>query len=105
MRGVIKWNNGKWFFIKVQFLLIEPTENPTLNCSAGARGTGGICDCTNAIGWIEGQWWKPWCNEGLCNTGQDYKECIGKADGHKLGDDTWCWKERRNTQCQTTQSK
>ena len=76
-----------------------------MNCSAGERGTGGVCHCTNVIGWSEGQWGKPWCNEGLCKTSQDYDECMGKTNGHELGDGTWCWKDGRHARCQTTPGK
>jgi len=78
-----------------------PTAPPTY-CPAGNRGTGGICDCTNANGWTEGQWKKPWCYEGQCYTGQAYDECIGKPNGYDLKDGTWCWNEERNTACPAT---
>ena len=94
-------NQGTYFVIEILFLPIEPTENSIVSCPSGDRGTGGICDCTNAKGWIDGQWFRPWCLKGKCYTGQEYDECIGKIDNHMLGDGTWCWKEARNTLCQT----
>ena len=76
-----------------------------MNCPSGNRGTGGICDCTNAKGWIDGQWWTPWCHEGKCYTGQEYDKCINKSNTHPLGDGTWCFNEARNTNCRTMPPK
>ena len=82
-----------------------------MTCSAGARGSGGICDCSEAKGWNENEWGKPWCVEGACYTGQEYDECKNKdysrADNYDLGDGTWCHKGKmtegeRNTRCPTT---
>lgn len=70
-------------------------------CHAGTRGSGGECNCTKAVGWIDGEWWNPWCYEGRCYTGQYYDECVGIANGNSLGDGTWCWNEARNTECPT----
>ena len=44
----------------------------------------------------------PWCYEGKCNSGQDYDGCIGKgldSTAEVLGDGTWCFNERRDTEC------
>ena len=101
----INCNYVKHIVIVILFLQIEPTENPIVKCPSGERGTGGICDCTNAKEWIEGQWWRPWCHEGKCYTGQKYDECIGKNNSHPLGDGTWCFNEERNTECQTKPPK
>jgi len=76
-------------------------------CDAGDKGTGGVCNCTNAPGWTEGNWWKPWCHQGMCLTGMKlpYEECFGKLNGTGLGDGTWCWDEKRNTRCPTIPGK
>ena len=70
-------------------------------CHAGTRGKGGQCNCAAAIGWVDGEWWNPWCYEGRCYTGQVYNDCVGQANGASLGDGTWCWNEDRNTECPT----
>ena len=76
-------------------------------CEKGNQGPGGVCNCTNAPGWTEGNWWKPWCHQGMCLTGMKlpYEECFGKLNGTGLGDGTWCWNEQRNKRCPTIQGK
>ena len=76
-------------------------------CDAGDQGTGGVCNCINAPGWTEGNWWKPWCLQGMCLTGMKipYEKCIGKPNGTGLGDGTWCWDGQRNTRCPTIPGK
>ena len=70
-------------------------------CLEGQKGYGGTCNCSEAIGWTEGEWKTPWCHEGACYTGQDYDECENKDNDHQLGDGTWCYDESRNTRCPT----
>ena len=74
-----------------------------MSCPAGSNGKGGKCDCTAASGWEEGEWLDPWCHEGKCYSGQDdYPGCIGKglnSIAEDLGDGTWCFNERRDTDC------
>ena len=74
-------------------------------CAAGVQGTGGWCDCSKAKGWIERNWREPWCSEVKCYTGQSFGDCRGKDNGHSLGDGTWCWDERRDTECPVTPGK
>ena len=77
----------------------------TTECAAGSKGPGGACDCRTAKGVNEGKWREPWCHEGKCYTGQAYNDCVGKSNGHKLGDKTWCFNGERNTKCPTTPGK
>jgi len=41
----------------------------------------------------------------LANNGTDCEPCKGKDNGHSLGDGTWCWNGRRDTQCKTSNPK
>ena len=72
-------------------------------CTAGNLGPGGTCNCSQVIGWKEGEWSGPWCHEGECYIGQEYAECQGKdysiKDSYSLGDRTWCFKGKRNNRC------
>jgi len=83
---------------------LRSTQCPTSNgviCPAGTRSAGGACNCTAAVGYVEGAWRTPWCYEGSCYTGQASEQCIGADNGHPLGDGTWCWGQERNTRCPT----
>ena len=87
------------------FFTVAPTAPPTF-CPAGKKGTGGICDCTNARGATEGLWGKAWCYDGKCYTTQDTDKCVGKLNNYsEFGDGTWCWNEKRNALCTTTPGK
>ena len=44
-------------------------------------------------------WSNPYCDRGLCKATMPYQPCQGKANGHTLGDETWCWKGKRSGQC------
>ena len=79
-------------------------EVAAINCPAGSRGTGGVCNCMKLEGWAEGKWRKPWCYEGKCYTGHDYEKCKG-IKYHDLRDGTWCWKGERNALCPTALGK
>ena len=64
------------------------------------------CDCSKAPGWTVGEWLDPWCHEGKCYSGSKVSEdCKGKSNGHQIGDGTWCWDGRRDTQCHAIESK
>merc|ERR1719219_943836 len=98
----------------------KPPPGPVV-CPAGKRGSGGECLCDSVPGWDGsakegGSWDGPWCFQGACyagmsserclaNNGTDCEPCKGKANGHSLGDGTWCWKGRRDTQCKTSNPK
>jgi len=75
----------------------------TAVCEPGSQGPGGVCNCTNAPGWTEGNWYEPWCHQGTCFTKmkKQWELCMGKPNGTGLGDKTWCWKENRSTRCPT----
>ena len=62
-------------------------------------GRGGLCNCKEAPGWDDGNWSNPKCHEGNCYAGQYYDECKGKDNLYSLGDGTWCWDEKRSTEC------
>ena len=68
-------------------------------CPAGINGPGGSCACENNPIWDQDTWTNPWCDKGLCKVNQPYQLCQGKANGHLLGDGTWCWDEKRGAQC------
>ena len=71
----------------------------TVICPPGTKAAGGTCECEKAKVWNEGTWNAPTCSEGLCKISQPYDKCKGKQNGHQLGDDTWCWNERRHARC------
>ena len=75
----------------------EYEKDPT--CPNGAKDPQEACDCSKAPGWVAGKWKDPWCYKGRCFTGQEFKDCDGKEDGHPIGDGTWCFKSRRDTEC------
>ena len=45
------------------------------------------------------EWSIPYCDKGLCKARMPYQPCQGKANGHTLGDGTWCWAGKRGGQC------
>ena len=57
------------------------------------------CNCSEAPGWVAGKWLDPWCHEGKCFSGIKYDGCKEKPNGHPLGDGTWCYEGRRDTEC------
>merc|ERR1712157_359372 len=79
------------------------------------------CSCDSVPGWDGsvkdgGSWDGPWCFQGACyagqsteaclaNNGTDCTPCNGKGNGHSLGDGTWCFNGRRDTQCKTSNPK
>ena len=73
-----------------------------VECDAGEKGAGGVCNCNEAAGWDEGKWETPVCHKGNCYAGQSYEECGGKDNGHPIGDGTFCWDQKRYTQCSTS---
>jgi len=99
------------------------TDKPAgpLVCPAGNRGSGGECSCDSVPGWDGsvkdgGSWDGPWCFQGACYAGQSTEKCLanngtdcapcnGKDNGHSLGDGTWCYNGRRDTQCKTSNPK
>ena len=68
-------------------------------CAPGIKSNGGTCKCEKAKAWNEGTWSAATCDEGLCKMFQSYEKCEGKYNGYQLGDDTWCWDERRFAKC------
>merc|ERR1719219_1264862 len=98
----------------------KPPPGPVV-CPAGNRGSGGECSCDSVPGWDGsvkegGSWDGPWCFQGACyagmsserclaNNGNDCEPCKGKDNGHSLGDGTWCFNGRRDTQCKTSNPK
>ena len=74
-------------------------------CAAGSEGPGGECSCEGAPGIEQGEWGEPGCYGGNCYANQDYDECIEKENSYDLGDETWCWNEKRGTLCQTTHAQ
>ena len=73
-----------------------------VKCDAGDEGNGGTCICSKAVGWTLGRWETPVCHKGACYTGQSYDECKGKDNGHLVGDGTFCYSQKRYTQCPTS---
>ena len=68
-------------------------------CPNGGTEPKDVCDCSKAPGWVEGEWADPWCHGGKCFSGQNHDDCVGKENGHQLGDGTWCFDKRRDTEC------
>ena len=64
-----------------------------------------VCDCGNAPGWVKGVWPDPWCYGGKCYSGIAHVDCTGKDNGHPLGDGTWCYDGRRDTECPAVAGK
>jgi len=99
------------YFIKGGLRLAVWPEDKSPYCPPGNRGGGGYCNCAGAIGWVEGEWMvhggHGWCYEGKCYTGQPYAACEGTGDGFggALGDGTWCYASRRDTECPVQPSK
>ena len=73
-----------------------------VTCAAGNDGSGGVCSCEKAAAIDQGEWERNQCHEGNCYAGQDYDSCIGKENGYDLGDDTWCFHNKRWTHCPTS---
>ena len=101
---IIKYIEKEYIQIFIKIILYSWVVLTT-ECDAGSNGAGGACDCTTAKGLTEGEWRQPWCHQGKCYTGQAYDKCVGKSNGHALGDGTWCWNAERNTECPTTTGK
>jgi len=99
------------YFIKGGLRLVVWPEDKAPYCPAGNRGGGGYCNCAGAIGWVAGEWLvnggQGWCYEGKCYTGQPYAACEGTGNdfGGSLGDGTWCYDSRRDTECPVQATK
>ena len=71
-------------------------------CLDTASDFGGRCDCSNATGLNETEEWTLICDYGgPCFTEQEYEWCVGKDDRRPVGDGTWCYNDKRRTQCTT----
>lgn len=78
------------------------TSTPTITCSAGTRGGGGMCDCRSADFWDALTWTSPQCNEGMAFASlPGSPECVGNLEGNRKErkDGSWCWGERRDVSC------
>jgi len=79
-----------------------PTKSPKIECESGERGDGGVCSCDGSPGY-DPSWQGPWCYAGKAYAGlPGYPKCAGKPEqkyGGSLGDGTWCFGTRRDTEC------
>ena len=58
-----------------------------------------MCDCRNANGWSEEGGWTIGCNYHGCFAEQEYNACVGIKDKRPVGDGTWCYDNKRQTEC------
>ena len=74
-------------------------------CPNDATDPNTACDCGKAPGWVKGVWPDPWCWGGKCYSGMASVNCTGRDNGHSLGDGTWCFDGRRDTECPANAGK